>query len=366
LCFWKRKETIFLADSKKITVFAVSQSNLPPNAQILLGIEHLKDLKISVDFAMLRPSCQLSEAMAFGKLSLSRCDSPLLDRNSGLKESYGCRSDCLSFSTILAMTSVLLLFLGLCSLLKEPNWSGPALSLLASELNPIHLFLKSVLLVCSFLFAAKGLELSRLCLSHRGPCARSLATGQCLPPLDCQSHLERMHANNFASVFAPQPPHLRREGSCAWGERRSPFNSRKEYCSIGRYEPGPLRPDRLGGFGRASRFGKFRTQGSPRKPLSALPLRGRRYVRSPPELRFGGGAKTVALRRGPSGPTRTHLIEANESEPSAPSQTLAPLSKLNGPCPRLPNLEGFLSRNDPEPTPTHCRHHSPLAPLKGE
>ncbi len=121
---------ILLDDNKtKITFFPVSQSNLPPNAQILLGIEHLKSLQVSLDFAMLRPCCELGEAMAFGKLSLSRRDSLLLDRNSGLKGAYVCLSDFLSCSMTFAVTLVFLLFSGLYSLWKEPNWSVPAISL---------------------------------------------------------------------------------------------------------------------------------------------------------------------------------------------------------------------------------------------
>ncbi len=97
---------ILLADSKKITVFAVSQSNLPPKTQILLGIEHLKDLRVSLDFAMLHPGCELSEAVACGKVSLSRVDYLLLDRNPG---SYGCLSDVVYFSKTLTIILVFLL-----------------------------------------------------------------------------------------------------------------------------------------------------------------------------------------------------------------------------------------------------------------
>jgi hypothetical protein len=69
-----------LADNKKITVFAVSQSNLPPNAQILLGIEHLKGLQVLVDFAIDCPFCQLREAIAFGKVSLVSRKSSFITR----------------------------------------------------------------------------------------------------------------------------------------------------------------------------------------------------------------------------------------------------------------------------------------------
>ncbi len=212
---------ILLADSKKITVFAVSQSNLPPGAQILLGIEHLKELQISVDFAMLRPFCQLSEARAFGKSSLS-CGDSLLDRSSGFKESYCCLPKRLSLNTTLAMTSVLLLFLGLGCLLKGTNWSGLEISLLNYELSPIHIVLESVLLICLFLFAAKGIELSRLCFSLTEDLARvrTPRVSPCLPP-DYHSQLKRMHANSFASVFAPQPSYLQRESPCAWGKGAS-------------------------------------------------------------------------------------------------------------------------------------------------
>ena len=61
--FLEEEGDILLDDNKiKTTVFSVGQSNLPPNAQILLGIEDLKGLKVSLDFAMLHPGCELGEA----------------------------------------------------------------------------------------------------------------------------------------------------------------------------------------------------------------------------------------------------------------------------------------------------------------
>ncbi len=114
----------------------------------------MKDLRVSLDFAMLHPDCELSEAMAHGKVSLSRANSLLLDRNSG---SYGCLSDILSFSKTLTMTLVCLLFLGFCSLHKESNWSVAAISPLPHDLNPVHLFFEMALLIGLFLFAEKGL-----------------------------------------------------------------------------------------------------------------------------------------------------------------------------------------------------------------
>ena len=235
--FLEEEGDILLADNKKITVFAVSQSNLPPNAQILLGIEHLKGLQVSVDFAIHRPLCQLSEAMAFGKFVLSSRKSYFITRNSGLKESFGCLSDSLSFSNSLAMTSVFVLLLGLCLLLKGPNWSGPAISLLALELNPTHLFLEMVLLVGLVFFAAKGRQLSQLYLSLAADLARvRLPQIDSRLSLDSQNRLARMHTKSFASVFAPQPSHFRREDSSAWGERRGPVELRKDNFSLGRCE----------------------------------------------------------------------------------------------------------------------------------
>ncbi len=59
----------FLSAGKiKITVFCVRKRDLPPNTEILLGIEHLKSLPLSLDFVMLNPHCRVEEAME----SLSR------------------------------------------------------------------------------------------------------------------------------------------------------------------------------------------------------------------------------------------------------------------------------------------------------
>jgi hypothetical protein len=62
---------VSLAGNRKITVFGVGQSNLPPNTQVLLGIEHLKGLRISLDFALHHPFCEMEEAIAAGENAMS-------------------------------------------------------------------------------------------------------------------------------------------------------------------------------------------------------------------------------------------------------------------------------------------------------
>jgi hypothetical protein len=107
MVFLEEEGAILLADNKKIIVFAVSQSNLPPKAQILLGIEHLKGLQVSLDFALDHPFCQLAEAMACGQASL-------VSRVAVQKKSCHHLSDSVSFNDSLAVTSILLLLVGLC------------------------------------------------------------------------------------------------------------------------------------------------------------------------------------------------------------------------------------------------------------
>ena len=60
---------ILLAGTKKITVFAVESTDLPPDTPILLGVPHLRALSVSLDFALLHPHCEIKEAMKFGCLS---------------------------------------------------------------------------------------------------------------------------------------------------------------------------------------------------------------------------------------------------------------------------------------------------------
>ncbi len=147
MVFLEEEGDFLLADNKKITVFAVSQSNLPPNAQILLGIEHLKGLHVSVDFAIDRPFCQLSEAMAFGRVSLASRQPSFFAQAAAQRESFRRLSDSLSFNDSLAMAPVFLLLMGLCLSLMGSHFSGFAGPLLALKLHPAHLFLE----VCLFL-----------------------------------------------------------------------------------------------------------------------------------------------------------------------------------------------------------------------
>ncbi len=120
-------------------------------------------------------------------------------------------------------------------------------------------------------------------------------------------------------------------------------------------EPAPLRPDRLGGFGRAARFGKFRTPGSSREPLFTLPPRGCGYTSFPPEPRLGGEANTIASDSGLRGPIPNRRIGIRAPEASAPSPTQALLSKQNDPYLPLANVGGFPSRSDRKRTETHGR-----------
>ncbi len=58
---------ILLAGKRKITVFAVESSDLPPDTPILLGVPHLRALAVSLDFALLHSHCEIEEAMKFGR-----------------------------------------------------------------------------------------------------------------------------------------------------------------------------------------------------------------------------------------------------------------------------------------------------------
>jgi hypothetical protein len=113
LLFLEEEGDFLLADNNKITVFVVGQSNLPPNAQILLGIEHIKDLRISVDFAIDRPFCQLEKAMAYGQASLARFSSlvSLSSEKEGPRSSQFA-SDFLDDS--LAVAPICVFMMGLC------------------------------------------------------------------------------------------------------------------------------------------------------------------------------------------------------------------------------------------------------------
>ncbi len=55
-----------MAGKRKITVFLVEEEDLPPNTPILLGVPHILELSVSLDFALAHPGCELKEAMDFG------------------------------------------------------------------------------------------------------------------------------------------------------------------------------------------------------------------------------------------------------------------------------------------------------------
>jgi hypothetical protein len=57
---------VLLAGKRKITVFLVEEEDLPPNTPILLGVPHILELSVSLDFALAHPGCELKEAMDFG------------------------------------------------------------------------------------------------------------------------------------------------------------------------------------------------------------------------------------------------------------------------------------------------------------
>ena len=56
-----------LAGNLEVTVFAVKKGDLPPNAHALLGNLHLKQLRVSLDFAQNHPYCSLEDAIDYGR-----------------------------------------------------------------------------------------------------------------------------------------------------------------------------------------------------------------------------------------------------------------------------------------------------------
>ncbi len=51
----------------EITVFAVGSGDLPPDSHALLGNKHLRELRVSLDFAQNHPDGSLVDAIAFGR-----------------------------------------------------------------------------------------------------------------------------------------------------------------------------------------------------------------------------------------------------------------------------------------------------------
>jgi hypothetical protein len=56
-----------LVGNFEITVFAVEKGDLPPNCHALLGNPHLRQLRVSLDFAQNHPHCRLEDAIDYGR-----------------------------------------------------------------------------------------------------------------------------------------------------------------------------------------------------------------------------------------------------------------------------------------------------------
>jgi hypothetical protein len=213
LLFLEEEGDFLLADNTKFTVFVVGQSNLPPNAQILLGIEHIKDLRISIDFAIDRPFCQLEEAMAYGQASLARFSSLV----SVSKEKEGPLSSLLALDFLddsLAVAPIclfmvglcLFLIVGLCLSLMGPHFAALAVFFAGVELHPARSFMEvSLLLGLSFVLW-RGLQFPRCHRAFtRDPTRANFPRASSRLSPEVKGCLARMHARDFASVFSPPP-----------------------------------------------------------------------------------------------------------------------------------------------------------------
>jgi hypothetical protein len=56
-----------LVGNLEITVFAVEKGDLPPNSHALMGNPHLRQLRVSSDFAQNHPHCRLEDAIDYGR-----------------------------------------------------------------------------------------------------------------------------------------------------------------------------------------------------------------------------------------------------------------------------------------------------------
>jgi hypothetical protein len=76
----------------------------------------------------------------------------------------------------------------------------------------------------------------------------------------------------------------------ARGGGEEPDTLKRDRIGLNRGEPGTLREDRLGGFSRVSRFGKFRTKGSFRVPLPPFSRHEFGFRRFAPQIRLWRGS----------------------------------------------------------------------------
>jgi hypothetical protein len=65
--FFEMEGELSLVENLEITVFAVKNGDLPPNAHAMLGNLHLKQLRVSLDFAQNHPCCRLEDAIDYGR-----------------------------------------------------------------------------------------------------------------------------------------------------------------------------------------------------------------------------------------------------------------------------------------------------------
>jgi hypothetical protein len=67
MCLFDMEGELSLAGNVEITVFAVGKDDLPPDSHALLGNKHLRELRVSLDFAQNHPYGSLVDAIAFGR-----------------------------------------------------------------------------------------------------------------------------------------------------------------------------------------------------------------------------------------------------------------------------------------------------------
>ena len=214
---------ILLAGKSKITVFLVEEEDFPPNTPILLGVPHLLELSVSLDFALSNPGCELKEAMDFG-LSPVFSPSEAPQRAEQTSLFLPPWSDTLAVSSCVFAVALLASLLGLTWGLHEVG------SHLESSLTLFSLFaLWSTVFVGFLSLVASNTTCPRESyLQTSGRTGVDSMRGKARLPLrhassnlpredsrlspDMRGYLAHMNARDFASVFPPPRPSLfRRE-----------------------------------------------------------------------------------------------------------------------------------------------------------
>ena len=326
-----------MAKNRKITVYSVEKEDLPPQTLLLLGVPHILALSVSLDFALSHPGCELEDAMS---CHLPPVFSQLGDLRKEERTALFSPppSDISAVSSLAFCTAILVGLLGLTWGLKGES---------SHLMSPLTLVSLSVLWgtvvvgLLSLVVVKSDTSTSRTYLMAPDIAGTEWKRGRtCLPfqqgnlnvpredfglSPDMRGYQTHMRERNFASVF---PPSLFRERSLSPGGGRGPASWKKHGFDQGRFEPYAVRPDRLGGFARAARFGKFRTKGSPRVPLPSSSCRrfGNKqrttapYTRpSPPSFR-GGGPSGHGFRQDPLTGIWINILPAGLSKRASPAK----------------------------------------------